>query len=77
MPFFTSRHRRLPSADKENMAGDDFIAIEADVTLSASTVVGLSITEDNRILKLDASSPLANKFKVGDKFICINGMPSP
>lgn len=51
MPLFTSpfaRHRRLPSADKENVAEDDFVAIEADVTLSASTIVGLSITEDNR-----------------------------
>lgn len=37
------------------------------------TIVALFECVVAGILKLDPSSPLANKFKVGDRFVCVNG----
>ena len=73
MPFF-SRHRRLPSFDKENTAAEGgFTAIVGDFTLGEAANIGLSLGENNQILKIDGSSPLCKKFRVGDIIVAVNG----
>ena len=44
-----------------------------DFTINGSTTVGLSLGENNQIVKLDASSPIARKFKIGDIIVQVNG----
>ena len=73
MSFF-SRHRRLPSFDKENVEHDHcYTAIEADVCLSPSAPIGLSINSQNMITRIDNLSPVARKFRVGATIVAVNG----
>ena len=75
---FASRHRRLPSEDmdKENMSvhEDAYITVSDNFVLSESAqILGMKLSENNVIVKLDNSSPIARKFRVGDKFTHLNG----
>lgn len=45
----------------------------ADFTVDDSATIGLSLSENNQILKLDSSSPIARKFRVGDIIVQVNG----
>ena len=72
-----SRHRRLPSYDKENAENEDnaMEVVSSDFTVAdgTSAVVGLSLGEGNMIVRLDATSPLAKKLRVGDRIVQVNG----
>ena len=70
MPLF-GRHRRLPSMDKENegdLGGNGYTSVCGDFSFASSSV-GLSVNQQNVILKLESTSPLANKFRVGDVIV--------
>ena len=70
MPLF-GRHRRLPSMDKENvgdLGGNGYTSVCGDFSFASSSV-GLSVNQQNVILKLEPTSPLANKFRIGDVIV--------
>ncbi len=74
MPFFGSRHRRLPSLDKENAGQEDtYTTITCHFSQHHDCRVGLSLGENNTIVRLEATSPLAKQFRVGDMIVSVNG----
>ena len=66
-------HRRVLSYDKENTGDDDFDCIEGDFALEQGASLGISFSSEGRITRIETSSPVARKFKVGDTIIQVNG----
>lgn len=57
--------------DKENvgdLGGNGYTSVCGDFSFASSSV-GLSVNQQNVILKLEPTSPLANKFRIGDVIV--------